>query len=45
MSHKLMKHLVMIAETTDPFKQINEKGKTFFPKDSKTGNDFIRVIL
>jgi hypothetical protein len=34
-----------IAEETDPFKPIHEKGKSLFPESSMTGNNFIRLVL
>jgi hypothetical protein len=45
LSHKMLKHFVWLCETVDPYKPINDKGKSFFPNDSMVGNDFIRLIL
>jgi len=45
LSHKMLKHFAWLCETVDPYKPVNEKGKSFFPNDSMVGNDFIRLIL
>jgi hypothetical protein len=41
----VLKEMKVIAEQTDPLKQTHEKGKSYFPTSSQTGNDFIRLIL
>lgn len=44
-SHALLAEIKRIADETDPFKQIHEKGKSLFPENSMTGNNYIRLIL
>ncbi len=46
MNHRLNKHLKELAETVDPYKTLNEKGKTLFPREAAaTGQDYIRLVL
>lgn len=40
-----MTEMKKIAEETDPFKQIQDKGKALFAESSTTGNNFIRLVL
>jgi hypothetical protein len=43
--HPLYAYLEQIALNTDPKKPVEEKGKSLFPGDKKTGNDFMRLVL
>lgn len=43
-SHSLLKYLVAIAKSTDPYEAVEQKGKKLF-KDQSLGKDYIRLIL
>ena len=34
-----------LSESVDPHKQVEDKGRTYFPSSSAIGNDYIRLIL
>ena len=43
--HLLYHYLEDLAFNLDPKKNLSDKGKSLFPNDKNTGNDFMRLIL